>query len=530
MKKIIILAVIPLIVFFPSLFFGYTKLDDTVLIKENIENLSKIENIPSFFQKPYLDYYYRPIVTLSFSLNALIFGQDLFGYHLTNIFLHIINVLLIYKLLQKLNFSFSAAFFGALVFSLFPTVVPAVVWVPGRNDLLLMTFFLISFLCLSTRLFIFSPIFFLLALLTKETAIIFVLVFGLYYVLFEKRRQWMHLFVFAGYGLIVITYWLFVMRVLGNVRLPILSYVVQFFRNLTFYIPFIGELFFPYRLSFLKHIDDANIWVGGAAIIFFLVFVAIFRMKNMRVFILGFSIVILSFLPVLAYLTSQEGYDVYFVANRYYVPFLGIILILWSTRFWEKIPQKLKKIKVVSIIMMLILGIISTGVSFRYRDVLSFWNNEVKASPNSFRANYKYGLMLYEKKRYGEALSYFLRAEEISPEDAKLPSFIGSTYFHLGLNEKALYYLERALLFEPKDADLQFEVGLLYYKEGKITPAKFHFLQSLLFNPNKKLVNYNLGVLALKLGQKGEARTYFERELLVNPGHRESMEALYRIE
>jgi hypothetical protein len=138
---------------------------------------------------------YRPIITLSMWLNLEFFGSNPQGYHLFNLLVHVTNVLILFALIR---FIFSAlgqepplpqwrlsfySFLFVLVFVLHPANVHDVAWIRGRTDLLCALFFLIS-LALFLRfeqnnkksLRILSVLSFILALGSKETAIILPLI------------------------------------------------------------------------------------------------------------------------------------------------------------------------------------------------------------------------------------------------------------------------------------------------------------------------------------------------------------------
>ena len=106
------------------------------------------------------------------------------------------NSCLIFVLLQKLGHKRELSFLFALLFTCHPVLVSAVVWLPGRTDTLLGLFTIISFLTLikfidtkSPLNFIIHGIAFILALLTKETAIVLPIVF---FYLFNSNKKKNH--------------------------------------------------------------------------------------------------------------------------------------------------------------------------------------------------------------------------------------------------------------------------------------------------------------------------------------------------
>ena len=75
------IAAVITVLYAKSTLFGYTFLDDNVLILKNYDFLKEMTNIiPAFFQKvfakSYLPYY-RPLLTVSFILDAQIGGTSL---------------------------------------------------------------------------------------------------------------------------------------------------------------------------------------------------------------------------------------------------------------------------------------------------------------------------------------------------------------------------------------------------------------------------------------------------------------------
>jgi len=100
----------------------------------------------------------RPLVSLSFALNYAWGELNVFGYHVVNIFIHVLNGVLVYfiaDLLVKLSpadevvparYSPILALFIALLFVSHPVQTEAVTYIWGRSDLLCAFFYFASFL------------------------------------------------------------------------------------------------------------------------------------------------------------------------------------------------------------------------------------------------------------------------------------------------------------------------------------------------------------------------------------------------
>jgi hypothetical protein len=121
--------------------------------------------------------FYRPLQTVLYLTTYQLFGLSLPAFHFVNIALHAANACLVYNLALKLRFNPSAAFFGALIWALHPIHTEAVTYMSATADVLYAFFCLSGLLVLlpvpSPRRLFFASLLFILALLSKETAITF---------------------------------------------------------------------------------------------------------------------------------------------------------------------------------------------------------------------------------------------------------------------------------------------------------------------------------------------------------------------
>lgn len=90
--------------------------------------------------------YYRPLMTFAYLLDYKIFGPLPFGFHLTNLVLHIAVVLLLFVITERLFRNGLLSFIAAGLFALHPIHTESVSWIAGITDLELSLFFLLTFL------------------------------------------------------------------------------------------------------------------------------------------------------------------------------------------------------------------------------------------------------------------------------------------------------------------------------------------------------------------------------------------------
>ncbi|MEW5735060.1 MAG: tetratricopeptide repeat protein [Thermodesulfobacteriota bacterium] len=133
--------------FWPAVFYRYANYDDQTVVFENPilkePGLSGLRKVFSFFS---IKSFY-PMRLASFAVDHALWGLDPSGYHLTNILIHLLNVLLVYTFFLRAfprtkGGGAAFAFFTAAFFGLHPSVVDSVAWIAGREELLMLFFLL----------------------------------------------------------------------------------------------------------------------------------------------------------------------------------------------------------------------------------------------------------------------------------------------------------------------------------------------------------------------------------------------------
>jgi hypothetical protein len=88
------------------------------------------------FTRPFLDHYFRPLVSLVFFVERFLWGQDPLGYHAFNILLHILTTAALIGFVRSLFQREDIALLSGLLFAIHPAQAGAVAWVGGRTDAL----------------------------------------------------------------------------------------------------------------------------------------------------------------------------------------------------------------------------------------------------------------------------------------------------------------------------------------------------------------------------------------------------------
>jgi hypothetical protein len=130
--------------------------DDFRLIVEN----SSILNVQDVRGIVYQDMT-RPLVNVSYATDVIVWGRQPFGFHLTSVLLHMLNVSLVLILVLQIaddrrsqegqllpgTSSLVIATTAALLLAVHPLMTQAVGYISGRSEVLYVAFFLLAFLC-----------------------------------------------------------------------------------------------------------------------------------------------------------------------------------------------------------------------------------------------------------------------------------------------------------------------------------------------------------------------------------------------
>jgi hypothetical protein len=88
----------------------------------------------------------RPVVNFSYAIDYAIWGGRPLGFHVTNVLLHMLNVILLFRLARGLTEDRLAAFAAASLLAVHPMMTEAVGYISGRSEVLCATFVLLALL------------------------------------------------------------------------------------------------------------------------------------------------------------------------------------------------------------------------------------------------------------------------------------------------------------------------------------------------------------------------------------------------
>src|SRR5438132_845733 len=138
------LAVISLAVFGQTIRYDFVNFDDDLYVYDApaIQTGLTIKGIALAFTSPHARNWH-PLATISHMLDCQLYGLKAGGHHATNIVLHTIAVLLLFRVLRQMTGAVWKSVVVAALFAVHPLHVESVAWVSERKDVLSAVFFIL---------------------------------------------------------------------------------------------------------------------------------------------------------------------------------------------------------------------------------------------------------------------------------------------------------------------------------------------------------------------------------------------------
>ena len=536
--------------------------DDHFTIVDNIF-IKDWKNLSDLLSKDYFsrsgEATYRPVVTLSYFIDYYLWGLKPFGYHLTNLLLHSVNVILFYLFTISLLRDRGVAFLAALLFAVHPVLTEAVNAISYREDILIVVFLLPSFLLFLKisnssmnkirwwTFYILSLLLYLLALFSKEMAVTFPLLLVVYYICFKDKEGWQKgssfFYYFSGYTVVTIFY-LFLylapfinpdLTPFGSHKPEGFSYPNTLTRLLTLpqvLLKYLWLIMVPWKLTADYVVKFSLSWAEPSVLfsIFLLSVIgaAVFHLSKIyRKELFGLLWFFVSLLPVMNIVPINNV-----IAERYlYLPFVGISLLCSSwlvclNRAKVNLSRYALKREVVTIIIGLIILVYGGRTIFRnmdWRDDLILWSQTIIVSPESAKAHNNLGKAYDKLGRFQEAIKEYQIAlhflpdnpDQYKPDQYKLFSNLGRAYASLNRWQEAVEEYQKALRIRPSDADAHNNLGIAYTSLGRWQEAIAEYQRTIEFKSDHPDAHYNMGIAYANLGRWQEAVEEYKKSLAI---------------
>lgn len=471
-----------------------------------------------------------------------LWGEVTFGYHLTNVLLHLINALLVWRLLGK--FGLRWAWLGGLIFVLHPMNVESVAYISELKNTLSLPFFLLA-LCAyfdfeehqRPRDYFLALALFLIAMLCKITMMTFPFVILLY--AWRKRgllnrNDFLHAAPFLMISLILgaTTLWagqrfeqlypshpaalpsgdfLSRLALIGQVISCYFIHTVWPIQPLPMYPRWNTE-----PLSLFSFVP----WLVWIAAIY-----ALWRARATwgRYALLGLGFFVLMLLPFSGAVIASYMNFTWVMDHFLYIPMIGLIGLtiasLEQIRAW--LPPRVRPVLVAMLtVVMFLLATRSQDYAAVWTDRASLWTYTLERNPQAWLAHYNLANDLRSRGRYDEAIDHYRQAIALNPAydwaHNNLALALGNFPDRL---PEAISEFRLALQLRPNSAEAHNNLATALLQLPDHEPEAISEYQAALqARPDFIEAKYNLSLLLAKTGRVTEAKVLLQEIMRQHPG------------
>jgi tetratricopeptide (TPR) repeat protein len=478
---------------------------------------------------------YFPLVYSTMRLEYDLWKLNPIGYHVVNVCLHIVNALLVWKLLRR--FAVPGAWLAAAVFALHPVQVETVAWVTELKNTestlfyLLALFAWLDFAGGKGRQFYAATILFLmLALFAKTTACTFpavaLLLLWMQGDAFGLRRIVQTLPFFAlGLGMGFISVWW--EKHLGHYQSGFhllggpLERVLIASHALCFYV---GKIFLPVDLTFSYphwNINPADwlqyLWPAGCVVVAAALWLAIRKFGRRPAAAMIFFATVLG--PMLGFVPLYTFYYSYVADHYQYFACLGPITLVIAVVavHLNKNPGLAGPGKALAALVLVVLAALTWQQCAIYKNLETLWTDTLKKNPGSWMAHINLGSMHADAGDFADAEDHYRQAVAIFPDNPYIHYNYANLFARHGDLTNAVAEYENAVALDPGYSDAYNNLGAMLMKLKRPEEAVSHYQAAVNISPDVAHYHYNLGNALLATGQTGAAITEFQTTLRLDP-------------
>jgi len=460
---------------------------------------------------------YYPIEASAQAVQWHFWHMDTFGYHLTNLILHVIGALLVWRLLAK--FGLRLAWLGGFLFLIHPAVVESVAWISEFKNTLSLPFFLLS-MCAwidyekrgRSRDYFLALGLFLIAMLCKISMALFPLVILLYAWWKRGRVGWSDLKAAAPFFVIslvlgVTTIWVghsFREAHLQSAANPqiggFLARMALAGQSISFYF---SKCVWPVEMIPIYPkwpVDPRSLlsflpWpiLGGV-----IGWLWTRRANWGRHALLGLGFFLLNLAPFLGFNSVTYMGFTWVMDHFLYLPLIGLIgLAIAALEDIEgRISVSMRSwLAGMTAVVLALLAWESHDYAGMFIGPEKLWTYTVEHNPTSWLAHNNLGNVMLETGRVPEAIDQYETALQFNPASTEAHNNLGLALVQTGRTSEAIDQYEQALKLNPHFGLAHSNLGNALSREGRMPEAIDHYEQALLVNPHDSDALANLAKL-----------------------------------
>lgn len=413
-----------------------------------------------------------PLKNISHMIEFQFFGSNPGAFHVTNVVLHSLSVVLLFLVLRAFSCRIWRSVFVAAIFAIHPLRAESVVWIEERKDVLSGVFFMLTLAAYlhytrkpSIARYVTMSILFAAGLLSKPMLVSTPIVLLLldYWPLnrgqrSEDRSQWsvvrglvvekIPLFILAGADAYLSAGGIASAHSAAN-QLPLLARIGN---ALVSYVVYTWQAIWPANLAVFYPYprNGLPLWQPIAAAAFLLaITIAVLALRKSRPYLfVGWFWYLIMLAPVIGII--QINLQAH--ADRYtYLPQVGLyLMIAWGVADLLRASSYRTQIATASAVVVIFAFAFVARVQASYwRDSESLWAHTIAVTKDNYFAHASLADLLMRRGRVNEAIGHSEEALRIRPDDADAQNNIGLALLQTGDWNRAVAHFRKALDVDP---------------------------------------------------------------------------------
>jgi tetratricopeptide (TPR) repeat protein len=538
----LVLAGITFLCFYNTLKNGFVNWDDDKNFLEHpaIQNLTKAEfwEATRYIFTNNVIGNYNPLANWTFAIEKIWFGFEQPKYwHLNNVILHLICVLIVFKIGVKLGLNILSSFLLALLFSIHPMRVESVAWITERKDVLFGAFYLGALYQYiawvkdnKTIRWVFIYTFFILSLFSKIQAVSLPLSLLAVDYFMRDKLNWgnvfskIPLFLLSAFFGILGVYFL---KEYGSIENAASGTDFNFFHRLFIgaysFTVYLVKFIFPYRMSPLYPYPSEIPWYFYTSMIILpiVLYVLWWTFKNKhKAFFFGIIFFIVNIIFLLQIVGAGQG----FIADRFsYIAYFGLFFIpvYYLESALQKYHDKKNILYGVMGLFLLVYGFMTIKQNKIWENSGTLWSHVLKyyentTTPYGNRANY-----YRDNGMYKEAMADYNKSIALKDEQPQAYNSRARLFFTVAKGKDtlllALRDYNKAIEYSPKDGEFYTNRGATYARLGDINKAIDDLTKGIELKPDHSVAYLNRSIMYQQINRQDLALKDIDKYLNLKP-------------
>lgn len=500
---IILLIIITLITFCNSFYHDFAWEDERDIINNPyIRNLSA-ENLNHILFQKFDMSIYQPVSALTSLIAYQLWGLNPMYYHICNVIIYIINIILIYFFILSITKSREKSFITSLFFSLHPIHSEVVSAIFGNCYIYSFIFLMMSFLCFSKYIrseekkifYILSVLLYFISIMTKEYGLVLFPLFILYDFSFvhelnlknisKRYKLYIPFIIISIFSLYIFMHF--------TTRVKSISGLSRFFHFLMdieiFTVFYLRNLIYPVGLNPMYNIKGLYLsYLVLSICVFLLIILSLIitwkRTKDIFYFIMWLIIALIPYTHFILPVTYVAADRYIYVASLSFCFFLSLLII----KIYNFKGERIYKI-----------------ISVSFFIIITIWYMTVTISQNRI---WKNSTVLW---------TYVTELDSTYKDNGLSLTFMGDTYLKANDMDNAIKYYEKALYYNENNADVVLSLGIACMAKGDYNKAIDNLEKAKKMNPSNILIYNNLAIIYIQKGLYNKAAEEYRTSLEIDP-------------